>query len=182
MTFKQHISEIVLKLSRVVSLLFQVRDLMPNDAFKIYNAQVLPHLQYCAPIWCNTYPTHLLPLLITQKKIIRIITNSGYFEHTQPLFKNMNMLKLLDLNKLQIAIFMYKSFNTCNIPSLLPQRNYPTRTRENLRIPQHTLTIFQHSIAYSGPRIWNNVPENIKSLPTIHAFKNQYKKHILSKY
>lgn len=183
MTFKQHISELVLKLSKIVSLLLQVRDFMPNDVLKIlYNAHVLPHLQYCAPIWCNTYPTHLLPLLITQKKIIRIITNSGYFEHTQPLFKNMSMLKLFDLNKLQISIFMYKSFSTDNMPLLLPQHNYSTRTRENLRIPQHTLTIFQHSIAYTGPQICNNVPENIKSLPTIHAFKTQYKKHILSQY
>ncbi len=69
---------------------------MPNYVLKIlYNAHVLPHLQYCTPIWCNAYPTNLLPLLRLQKKIIRIITNSDYFEHTQPLFKKYEYAKFI---------------------------------------------------------------------------------------
>ena len=75
LSFKAHISNLCLKLSRIVSLLYQVKDLMPIYVLKIlYNAHVIPHLQYCVPIWCNTYPTHLLPLIRLQKKIIRIVT------------------------------------------------------------------------------------------------------------
>ena len=153
LTFKPHISDLSLKLSRNICLLHQVRDFMPNQIFKIlYHAHILPHLQYCMPIWCNTYPTHLIPLLRLQKKIIRIITNSNFFDHTQPLFKNTYILKLFDLNKLQLAIHMYKIIHTHNnIPNQVPH-NYPTRTRELLRIPAHTLTIFQHSLAYALPK------------------------------
>ncbi len=106
MSFKPHITDLCLKLSRIIFLLYQVKNLMPDNVLKIlYNAHVLPHLQYCTSVWCNTYPTHLLPLLRLQKKIIRIITNSDYFEHTQPLFKNDFFF---DINKLQIEVFMYK--------------------------------------------------------------------------
>ena len=109
MTFKTHISNLVLKLSRIVSLIYRVKDWMPTYILKtLYYAHVLPHIQYCTPIWCSTYPTHLLPLFRLQKKIIRIITNSDYFEHIQLLFKNNNILKLVDINKLQIAIYMFK--------------------------------------------------------------------------
>ena len=69
MIFKFHKSNLILKLSRIVFLLYQVKDFVPNHVLTIlYNAHVLPHLQYCIPIWCNTYPSHLLPLFRLQKK------------------------------------------------------------------------------------------------------------------
>lgn len=69
MTFKPHISHISHKISRIISLLYQVKNLMPSNVLQLmYNAHVLPHFQYCTPIWCNTYPTHLLPLFRLQKK------------------------------------------------------------------------------------------------------------------
>ena len=74
---------------------------MPTYILKtLYDAHVLPHIQYCTPIWCSTYLTHLLPLFKLQKKVICTITNSDYFEHTQPLFKKKtnNILKLFDIN------------------------------------------------------------------------------------
>lgn len=183
MTFKHHVTNQILKLSRLVSLLYQIKELMPIDVLKmLYNAHVLPHLYYCTPIWCNTYPTHLLPLFRLQKKIIRIITNSDYFAHTQPLFKETNSLKLFDINKLQIGIYMYKKIKSETSVSLQPQHTYFTRTHENLRTPAHNLTLFQHSLSYSGPKTWNSIPNNIKALNSIHSFKEQFKKHILLNY
>ena len=182
MTFKFHISNLMLKLSRIVSLLYQVKDYVPPYVLLIlYNAHVLPHFQYCIPIWGNTYPTHLLPLFRLQKKIIRIITNSDYFAHTQSLFKDTEILKLFDINKLHIGKYMYKLINNNIIPPR-PQHTYPTRTRNDLRTPLHHLTIFQHSLSFMGPKIWNSVPDHIKSLPTLNSFKKQYKKHIISQY
>ncbi len=146
---------------------------MPNNVLKIlYNAHVVPHLQYCTlrkktlrqiHVWCNTYPTHLLPLFRLQKKIIRIITFSDYF----------------DINKLQIASFMYKLLSRGNANNLLPQHDHLTRAREHLRIPEHNLTIFQLSLAYYGPKIWNNIPDPIKTLPSLCSFKRQDKKFLL---
>ncbi len=137
-----------------------------------YNVHVLPHLQYCSPIWCSTYPTHLLPLFRLQKKIIRIITNSDYFDHTQPLFKTNSILKFFDINKLQIAIHMFKSLhNTDNATLQHQQHNYLTRTRNNLIIPNHNLTLYQHSLAYLGPKTWKAVPQQLKNLQALHSFK-----------
>ena len=183
LTFKQHISGLCLKLSRLIYLLIQVKDLMPIHVLKIlYHAHILPHFSYCIPIWCNTYPTHLLPLLRLQKKIIRIITNSYHLEHTQPLFKDTNILNLFDLNKVQIAIYMFNILKSTHNTTLQPQHNYLTRTRENLTTPQHNLTIFRHSLSYSGPVLWNSLPNNIKLLPTISSFKNQYKRYLIANY
>lgn len=174
LTFKAHISNLILKLSRNVSLFYQIRELMPKDIYVLrimYNSHILSHLQYCTPIWCNTYPTHLLPLFRMQKKIIRITTNSDFLAHPKPLFKNTMLLNLFDLNQYEIAIYMYNLIRNQNIQ--VTQHNYPTSTRENLRIPLHNLTLFKHSLAYQGPKTWNSIPNQIKSLKTIHSFKKQ---------
>lgn len=57
LTFKPHIANQIIKLSRLVSLLYQIKEFMPIEVLKmVYNAHVLPHLYYC------TY-THLVHYL-----------------------------------------------------------------------------------------------------------------------
>ena len=57
MTFKTHISNLILKLSRIVSLIYRVKDWMPTYIHKaLYDAHVLPHIQYCTPIYIPNTP------------------------------------------------------------------------------------------------------------------------------
>ncbi len=126
----------------------------------LHDAHIFPQLSYCTPIWCNTYPTHLLPLIKLQKKIIRIVTNSGYFDHPQPLFKVSNILKLFDVNKIQIGIYMYKSLNSTNNVALLPPHDYPTCNRDLLRIPPYNLTLYDTvNETFTTTQIQQNVHE-----------------------
>lgn len=80
------------------------------------------------------------------------MSNHGYYDHTTTIQKNEHP-RTFCINELQIGIYMYKSVNRGNITALLPQHNYPTRTREYLRVPQHSLSLFQHSLTYSGLKI-----------------------------
>lgn len=95
LTFEPHITNVCLKLSRIVSLLYKVKALMPLHVLKIIcNEHILPILSQCMPIWYNTYPTHLLTLFRLQKKIIKIITNSDFLEQSLPLLTETNILTL----------------------------------------------------------------------------------------
>ena len=129
-------------------------------------------------IWCNTYPTHLLPLFRLQKKIIRSINNRDYYEHTKPLFKNTNILTLFNLNKPHIGIHMFKALNG-HIQVLQPNHNYPTRSYENLNVSLHPISLYQHSLSYTGHKLWNTIPQHIKKQPILTSFKNCLKKYIL---
>ena len=55
----------------------------------------MPHFHYCLLTWGSTITTgHKLHLL--QKKALRLIDNSYYIAHTEPIFKqNYTWLKLL---------------------------------------------------------------------------------------
>ena len=45
------------------------------------------------------------------KKAIRIITGNKWNSHTDNLFKNCNILKLEDINSLQVGCFVYQVIN-----------------------------------------------------------------------
>ncbi len=107
LTFKHHLSNLCLKLSRTIPLLHKIKHLAPNNVFRcLYYTYIYPHLNYCNPIWSQTYPCHLYSLNVLHKKMIRIITNSDYSEHTPPLFKQLNILNIADLSKLSITSCM----------------------------------------------------------------------------
>ena len=65
----------------------------------IYNSLILPHLQYGIMAWRQ------------QKRALRIICNSKYNAHTEPLFKKLNLLKLSDIFKTRQARFYYRYIN-----------------------------------------------------------------------
>ena len=46
-----------------------------------------------------------------QKKAIWIITRNKLNSHTATLFKNSNILRLSDINKLQVGCFVYQAFH-----------------------------------------------------------------------
>ena len=109
MTFKHHVNNVTLKLSRHIALFHQIKDFMPHNVLKcIYYAQIYPLITCCNLIWCTTYTTYPISLKMQLKKIVRIIINSNYFAHTDPLFKHLNILKLEDVTKLYVAKYMYK--------------------------------------------------------------------------
>ena len=55
-------------------------------------------------------------ILILQKKAMRIMTFSGFREHTSPIFKALNLLKYLDLVYVNTASFMFQ-YCSGNLPA-----------------------------------------------------------------
>ena len=135
-------------------------------------------------MYCNIqqqYQCHLDGLNILHKKVVRIMTNSDYCEHTFPLFKDLKILKLSDISNLSIAVYMYKKINS-NANLIQPHHGYPTSNQYSLRVPSHRLTLFQHSLMYKGPKLWNDIPAVIKEIPSLHSFKEKFKKYLLLSY
>ena len=67
-------------------------------------------------VWSSTYPTHLRRLVLLQNRIVRVISDKGFDAHTEPLFKNLMILKLEDIYSLHLGKFMF-SFKNNSIPS-----------------------------------------------------------------
>ena len=74
--WKCHIDYIYSKISRTTGVLYKLKQFLPrNVLMNIYNATILPHLNYCNIIWGNTYKTKVNKIYILQKRVARLITN-----------------------------------------------------------------------------------------------------------
>ena len=59
--------------------------------------------------------SHIILVIIYKNKDVRIMTFSKFGVHTEPLFKNLNMLKLLDLYTVKILKLCFNLFDN-NLP------------------------------------------------------------------
>ena len=70
----------------------------------MYKSLILPIIYYGLLLW----GPYCERLFLLQKRIMRVITNSKYIAHTDPIFKTLNLLKLPELYRLQLYKLYYK--------------------------------------------------------------------------
>ena len=157
-----------------------MKDLVPFATLKnLYYVLAFPHLKYCNMIWGGTFATYLQPLFLIQKRILRIINNKGYLHPTNELFRNSRILKLDDIHKFELAIYMYKNHS---LPIFQYPHNHLTRNRGLSNPLYQRLSLTQQSVYYRGPIVWNNLPNEVRNSPSICSFKRVLKDHFLSFY
>ena len=111
MNWNTHINYIASKISRTVGILYRLKDIYPQSVLlTLYNTLILPHFHYCLLLWGSSikenHPLHLL-----QKKAVRIIDNSHYIAHTEPICKVHRLLKLPDMFSIALWKFYHKLMN-----------------------------------------------------------------------
>ena len=181
LSFEQHIKTVKQKISSSICMINHLKSLIPMYLKRsLYFAHIQSHLSYCINIFGSTYPTHMLQLFKIQKRALRILTNSDYQAPSDPLFKDLKILKLFDLVKLEIGTYVYKNKNSDIFHHLNHQ--YNTRRRLDFALPAHNLSIFQNSLSYNSIKVWNAIEDNIKNKSSVKSFRFHYKKKLMSNY
>ena len=133
----------------------------------------MPHFHYSLLVWdSNVKDGHKLHLL--QKNAIRIIGNSHYIAHIEPIYKRLHMLKVSDMFLVAIWKFYYKLMNNklpsyfnYMRPNLLVICNY-----YGIRNPKFHLPIIRHGFAkqliqYNLIRTINNDVESVRIMDVV---------------
>ena len=182
LNFSLPIDSVCSKISRTIGIIYKIRPYVPDSViFHLYYSIIYPHLTYCVLVWGNTYTTYLNQLLLIQKKYVRILTNSHYLAHTNPLFAQTKMLKVTDIYTYYVSIKAFKLYKTGNLNST--QHNFNTRNSVFYVPPLYQrLSTTQRSIKFSLPTVWNGLPAYLKESNTISAFKIALRSYLLQQY
>ena len=118
LNWKDRISFLESKIKRSIGILSKLCYFVSlNTPRNLYYALIYPFLTYALIVWGCTYTSTLQSLFILQKRSIRIITFSKYYEHTSMLFKSLNIIKLIDLETFHVAVFLKKFYKKL-VPSV----------------------------------------------------------------
>ena len=188
LSWKSHIQHVCSKLSSGSWALLKLRNYFDTTTLKtVYCALIYSYLQYCVSTWGLASTTVLDPLVRIHKRIIKIIMNNPLLSHTNHLFQKLNFLKLKDIVKLEIAKTMFcfnKSYGKNEfqtIISITQKQRYKTRlaAKQNYFQPRKRTELGKKTFSYIGPKIWQEVPFELKSLS---QFKKIFKLFLTSQY
>ena len=112
LSWKNHITMITNKLSRINGVLHRLKFIFPkNILLTIYKSLFMPHINYGSLVWGNNFEA----ISKLQKRAIRTITHSHYIAHSEPLLKQLNLLKVKDMIDLKLLKFLHK-LNASKLP------------------------------------------------------------------
>ena len=172
----------------------RLKDIYPkNILLTLYNSLIVPHLNYCILTWgskiVNGHKIHIL-----QKKALRIITDSDYIAHSEPICKELRLLKVTDMFQLTIWKLYYKLMNNLLPPyfnSMKPKLPELCNVY-SIRKPTFHLPVIRHGFArqligYKLLELLNTEPGTLLVSSKVHThsfigFKIYIKNKVIDSY
>ena len=183
LNWKSHINYISSKISKNIAILKFLKFTFPKEILKtLYLSLVLPYFNYCNIVWGAADKSLLEPLVVLQKKSLRIINKVNYLDHTDPLFLEMKLLKLCQIYKLNCLLFIYKCINMKQFVKFRNRlvrvtdiHNHYVRSGNQFRPPACRLKKVRQSYFYNGIILWNELDPEVYDCKTIYYFKRTIK-------
>jgi len=184
------------KISKACGILTKLKYLLPHAVCAAYNLKYLPYLQYCAIIWAGSSNSIFKDILTKQKRAVghyRSICQAyaNAKQYSGPLLKIMGVMKINDIYTLQVYSFMYKYYTNMlpiNLINYFTMSSavHSTMSADNFHLGlsfSHTIaTLRQSSIRHAGPRIWNNLPYDLKVACSLSVFIRKMKSLLFKDY
>ncbi len=186
LNWKCHIDKISNKISRSIGILNKQKHFIPlQSRLHIYSSLILSYINFGILSWGY----HCERIIKLQKKAVRIVSLSKYNAHSEPILKELRLLKVTDILKLQELKFYYKYKHGLlpNYLLLMPfdpnshTHNHNTRQIQDIHQPYAKHEFAKRCLRFDLPHIINNTPNII--LDKIHTHSLQgfslYIKHYL---
>lgn len=188
LSFEQHVENVRRKVNPMIGILYKIRNYAPkNILMTIFHAHVQSHLTYLAAIYTNTSNTVLQPLQVLQNRALKIINRLPPTFHTNDIYQQVhkNILPVKGLGIFQTCLFMRRYLRDevhSNVIFKKKQSTRPTRStvRTQLEPTRYRTNIGAGAITCQGPKVYNQLPENITCAETTMQFKKRLKNHLLS--
>ena len=186
-----HIEKVRAKVSRLLGVLGRAWATLGGESVhRLYNALVLPHLQYCLLVWGDFQEGRNKAmgdtLLRYQKKFLGLISDRRGMTHSDPLFSSFGLLKIDDLYKQQLRVYGWKFMK-----GKLPENQIKMLSKvsdvhgHNTRQAKTGLSLStqdHRSVGYRVPKEWQSLTEKVKESSSLVGFKSRSKEELLAKY
>ena len=155
------------------------------------NALVSSRLDYCNSLFRGLSCFNLHKLQSIQNILARIVTNHRKYAHVTPILKQLHWLPIKYRCMFKTATLVYKFYTVV----LLPIFNHSCHSAVVPTVPGVVTQIvppfcssvfksvkhFDHSFAFDAPKIWNELPHDVRSAASVASFKKKLKTYLFAK-
>ena len=108
LSWKPQIAHVANKISKSIGIIFKSSFYLFKESMRtLYFSLVYPYLYYCNLVWASAYQSNLYRIILLQKRVVRILGGCSFDAHTDPIFKELRILKFHHICSLQIGQFMF---------------------------------------------------------------------------
>ena len=193
LSWKPHVDYICKKISKACGSMANLRYSMNTKLLvEVYHSLIHSYLRYGIIVWGNASNLTLQPLKSLVNRAVRIITFAPLGRvDLEPIYSYLKVLDVEKVSLLETAKYMFKlkndlvpvdignHFELCNI---VPTHNYNLRNRRTTPQIVTRLESSEKSIQLRGEKIWQELPESLKSSASLNKFKRLMKSKLLESY
>ena len=189
MSWDQQISVVCLNVSRKITLMKLLSKYVNQESLKqYYNSYILPILDYGCIVWGQTSSHNHTRLIKLQKRAARLILKADILTPSDELFKELNWLKFPKRVLYHTGLMVYKALNgqaptyVASMISFVSEhhaRQTRSATSGTLHIPKSNSALLDNAFSVYAPKLWNNIPLEIKNIDNIFKFKKDLKTYLL---
>ena len=172
LTWQAHVDYVLSRVRRKLSAVNRVKLASSNVLQLLYQAYILPILDYCDTVWSpsNSAGTRCLERLHSK------------FTSSLPSSDNFNLrLSLTERHTFHTALQVFKIVNRISPPYLhgvfsfaVDVTGRSSRNVHRLYVPSVRTNFGKRSLAYRGTAIWNRLPPALYGAKTVSEFKKLY--------
>ena len=188
MTMKPHISNVVRSSSFHLRNISRIRKYLSRDATEqIIHSFITSRLDNNNALLYGLPANQLYRLQKVQNTAARIITFSKKSCYITPILKELHWLPVAKRIVFKLLLIVYKCTNNvaptylCELLSkYMPTRTLRSGNMELLQESRSNRTWGDRSFAIAAPRLWNELPLNIRTAKNVTVFKKLLKTYLMS--
>ena len=190
MKYATHGNQLKSKLSMYAGISYRLSQYLDiGSAKKYYYAFVYSSLTYCITVWGGILQSTRFGGCLSrlQDKIVRNLFSK--FSNESNLFKEIKLLKVYDIHRMYVSVYMFRMVVLNNCPVLddavnldYPTHSYPTRYRDRAILPVPHIRALRISYHYQFVNIWNSIPTSVKDSRSLSSFKRSLTEFFVSQY
>jgi len=183
---KSHISSVCSKGFHQLYRLRHIRKYVDNSTLcTLVHAFVTSHLDYGNSMFFNLPDNQINRLQRLQNSAARLILGKGKFDSAKECLKTLHWLPIRARIDFKIALVfkskleMLPSYLCDLIKPLARKRSLRSNCKDLLQLPHvKTETFGKRAFTYAAPKVWNSLPESLKTLKSVDTFKSNLKTYL----
>jgi hypothetical protein len=183
LNWRDHVNKVYKKITTNLALLRRIKRYLPYWSRIMFDiAYIVPHVDFCVTVWGSC--SDITSLAKLQKQAARIILDCDFTTPSSDMFQKLRWMPIKDWVEYRKANTVYKALNmktpdyiTNMFNSIQGVHSRSTRQSKNGDLyvpPRAKLNVFRNSLCYSGACLWNNLPTDLRNVPSVSMFKEHY--------
>ena len=186
LSYNEHISKTVSSCLYKLTQINRIKHLLDKKTLLLLlSSFIFSRLFYCSTVWSNTSNSNLKKLQLVQNFAARLTLGLRKFDHISEGLKSLKWLNVKDRLFLNDAVKVHRCLQD-KAPEYLEGKfvkrqevsGRNTRHSATLNLPLCRLTKGQRSFTYRGAKVFNSLPDDLKTVQCSNAFKQRLRNRL----